>query len=111
MFACKSKKGGKDLKTIQSSTTTDPGYHMGKLQKYNEHHRQEPRGQPFPSTAINRRKSMRNTRHKKDQLIHKGSIALEWSLKYFTGGLKWVSRRQPNPKFRGGSRHIDVWFA
>ena len=25
-----SKKGGKDQETIQSSTTPDPGYHMGK---------------------------------------------------------------------------------
>ena len=27
-----SKKGGKDQKSIQSSTTPDPGYHMGNLQ-------------------------------------------------------------------------------
>ena len=33
------------------------------------------------------------------------------SNKYFTGGLKPVSRRQPHPQFRCGSRHIDVWFA
>ena len=26
----KSKKGGKDQETIQSSTTPDPGYNMGK---------------------------------------------------------------------------------
>ena len=26
----KSKKDGKDRETIQSSTTPDPGYHMGK---------------------------------------------------------------------------------
>ena len=26
----KSKKDGKDQETIQSSTTHDPGYHMGK---------------------------------------------------------------------------------
>ena len=25
-----SRKGGKDQETIQSTTTTDPGYHMGK---------------------------------------------------------------------------------
>ena len=45
----KSKKDGKDQEMIQSSTTPDPGYHMGKLQKYNKHHQQEPRGQAFPS--------------------------------------------------------------
>ena len=27
---CKSKKGGKDQESIQSSITPDPGYHMGK---------------------------------------------------------------------------------
>ena len=36
-----SKKYGKDQETIQSSTTPDPGYHMGKQQKYNKHHQQE----------------------------------------------------------------------
>ena len=30
-----SKNGGKDQESIQSSTTPDPGYHMGKLQKHN----------------------------------------------------------------------------
>ena len=45
-----SKKARKDQETIQSSTLPDPGYHMGKYQKYNKHHQQEPRGQPFPSS-------------------------------------------------------------
>ena len=31
----KSKKGGKDQQSIQSSTTPDPGYHMEKRQKHN----------------------------------------------------------------------------
>ena len=31
----KSKKGGKDEESIQSSTTPDPGYHMGKWQTHN----------------------------------------------------------------------------
>ena len=31
----KSKKGGKDQESIQSSSLPDPGYHMGKCQKYN----------------------------------------------------------------------------
>ena len=44
-------------------------------------------------------------------MIHKGSIALEQSVKHFTGGLKPVSLRQHHPKFRCGSRHIDIWFA
>ena len=45
----KSKKGGKDQESIQSSTTPYPGYHMGKCQNKIKHHKQEPRGQPFPS--------------------------------------------------------------
>ena len=32
---CKSKKGGKDQESIQSSATLDQGYHMGKWQKQN----------------------------------------------------------------------------
>ena len=35
MKVAKSKKGDKDQELIQSSTTPDPGYHMGKWQKYN----------------------------------------------------------------------------
>ena len=49
LISLESKKNGKDLETIQSSTTPDPGYSMGNYQKYNKHHQQEPRGQPFPS--------------------------------------------------------------
>ena len=30
-FSYKSKKDGKDQETIQSSTTNEPGYHMGKF--------------------------------------------------------------------------------
>ena len=44
-----SKKGSKDQESIQSSTTPDPGYHMGKWQSTIKHHKQEPIGQPFPS--------------------------------------------------------------
>ena len=47
MLKKQSKKDGKDHGTIQSNTTPDPGYHMGKKQKYNKHHQQQPRGQPF----------------------------------------------------------------
>ena len=32
------KKDDKDQETIQSSTTPDPGYNMGKYQKYNKRH-------------------------------------------------------------------------
>ena len=46
----KSKKEGKDQKSIQSSTTPDQGQHNGKEQKHNKTpHTREPRDQPFPS--------------------------------------------------------------
>ena len=42
-----SKKGSKDQKSIQPSTTPDPGYHMGKRQNTIKHRKQEPRGQSY----------------------------------------------------------------
>ena len=56
-FACEkneqdndhSKKGGKDQESIQSSTTPDPAYHMGKWRNTINHHKQDPRGQSFHS--------------------------------------------------------------
>ena len=45
---------------------------------------------------INRR-AQRHSKHKTEKKIHKRSTALEQSVKYFTGGLKPVSRRQPHP--------------
>ena len=39
-----SKKDSKDQETVRSSITPDPEYHVGKIQKYNKHHQQEPRG-------------------------------------------------------------------
>ena len=43
-----SMKDSKAQESIQSSTTPVPGYQMVKLQYLNKHHKQEPRGQPFP---------------------------------------------------------------
>ena len=68
-----SKKNGEDQETIQSSTTPNPGYHMGKYQKYNKHTinitNKSQEVSPFPAgnhkAAMNRSESMRNTRHKK----------------------------------------------
>ena len=58
---------------------------------------------PFPAgdhkAHINRR-AQRHSKHKTEQkheMIHKRSTALERSVKYFTGGLKPVSWRQPHP--------------
>ena len=47
---------------------------------------------------INRR-TQRQSKHKteKTEKIHKSSTALERSIKYFTRGLKPVSRHQPHP--------------
>ena len=48
---------------MQSSTTPDPGHHMGKLQKYRKHHIQESQEvSPFPEgdhkAATNRQDSL-----------------------------------------------------
>ena len=61
---------------------------------------------------INRR-VQRHNKHKTEKNIKdpKRSTAMERSVKYFTGGLKPVLRRQPHPLFKFGSRHIDIWFA
>ena len=45
----KSKKEDKDQESIQSSTTPDPGYQWESDKFKIRHHKQEPRGQPFPS--------------------------------------------------------------
>ena len=62
-----SKKGGNYHKSIQSSTTPDLGYHMGKWPKH-KRHKQSQEVSPFPAgdhkAAMNRRESMTNTRHK-----------------------------------------------
>ena len=94
-----SKKDDKDQETIQSSTTPHPGYHMGKYQKYNKHYQQE--SSPFTESdhkaAMNRRESMRNTKHKNTNNPQKKYRLGTVSNKYFTGGLKPVLRRQPQP--------------
>ena len=93
-----SKKSGKDKESIQPSITPDPGYHMGKWQK--QLNITNKRSAPFPAgdnkAAMNIRESMKNTRIN-NTTIHKRSTALERSVKYFTGGFKPVSQRQPHP--------------
>ena len=63
-----SNKRGKTQESIQSSTTSDPGYLMGKCQNTIKHHRRESKGQPFQAgdqkATMKRRESMTNTRHK-----------------------------------------------
>ena len=44
-----SKKAGKDQESIQSSTTSDPGYQWESNKLTIWHHKREPRGQPFSS--------------------------------------------------------------
>ena len=79
-----SKKGEKDKELIQSSTTPDPGYHMGMTKIQLNTTNKSQKVSPFPAgdhkAAMNRRESMTNT-----------------SRKHFSGGLKTVSQRQPHP--------------
>ena len=60
-----------------------------------KHHKQEPRGQPFPSRwpQGSNEQTRQFDQHKTwiTQMIQKRRTALEGSLKYFTGGLKIVS--------------------
>ena len=74
---------------IQSSTTSDPGYHMGKLQNTINITNKSQEVSPFPSgdhkAAMNRRKCMRNTRHK-TQMIHKINTTLERSVNILQEG-------------------------
>ena len=80
-----SKKADKDQESIQSSTTPDPGHHMGKRRK---HHKQESPHEvsPFPAddhkAARNRQDSITKTitKHKYKKRIHKNSNSLEQSV-------------------------------
>ena len=47
VYVC--KKEGKDQESIQSSTTSDPGYQWESDNFTIRHNKGEPRGQPFPS--------------------------------------------------------------
>ena len=64
----KNKKGGKVQESIQSSTTPDPGYHIGKWQKQLDITNKSQEVSPFRAgdhkAAMNRGESMKNTRHK-----------------------------------------------
>ena len=69
---------------------------------------------PFPAgdhKAHIKRRTQRYSKHKteeKHKKIHKRSTALERPVKYFTGGLNAVSRRQTRPYFRCGSKYVRV---
>ena len=95
-------KEGKDQESIQSSTTLDPGYQWESNKLTLGHNEREPRGQPFPSRWPQANNKQMHTKHNKHTpeiawMIHKRSTTLEQSVKYFIGGLKPVSRRQPHP--------------
>ena len=51
VFIFQSKKESKDQQSMQSSTTPDPGYQWesDNFTTVTNHHKREPRGQPFPS--------------------------------------------------------------
>ena len=59
-----SKNEGKDQESIQSNTTSDPGYQLESDNLTIRHHKREPRGQPFPAgdhkASINRRTRKHN---------------------------------------------------
>ena len=70
---------------------------------------------PFPAgdynAAMNRRKSMRNTRHKNTNDAQKMYCLGTVSKNILLEGINWLLRHQTHPYFRCGSKHIDVWFA
>ena len=94
-------KGAK-IKSIQASTTPDPGYQWKSDKLTVIHHKREPRGQSFQAgdhkAHINRR-TQRYNKHTTEKYIKdpQKSTALERSVKYFTGGLEPVARCQPHP--------------
>ena len=68
-WADQRKKGIKDQETIQLSTTLDPGYHMESNKNAINITNKSQEVRPFPAgdhkAAMNRCKSMKDTRHKK----------------------------------------------
>ena len=89
----KKKNGGNDKETIQSSTTPDPGYHVGKIQKYNNITNKSQQVSPIPAGGTRQQWTDATAwEHKiqKTQMIHKRSTALERSLKnILLEGLNW----------------------
>ena len=70
----RNQEKGKDQESIQSSTTPNPGYQWESGNPTIRHHKQEPRGQPFPSRwsqGINKRGAWK---HK-----NKTKITYRWS--------------------------------
>ena len=65
----KKSKEGKDQESIQSSTTPDPGHHMGKWQKHN-HTQESQEVHPFPASD---HKDVRNRQNRliKTNVKHK----------------------------------------
>ena len=53
MLGYKGKKEAKFQKSIQSSTTPDPGYQWESDNFTIRRHKREPRGQPFPNKPNN----------------------------------------------------------
>ena len=79
---------GKDQESIQSNTTPEPGYHIGKRQKHKKTSHictREPRGQPFPIRLQGTDKTVKKT-HTKHKKIHKRCTALKQSVRKLLGG-------------------------
>ena len=66
-----SEKGGKDQESVQSSTTPDPGYHMGKWQNTIKHHKREPRGLPFFPAGYHKAEQWTDPKVRQTQDINK----------------------------------------
>ena len=59
-----------------------------------------------------KRCAQRHNKHKTEKIKYpQKSTALKRLVKYFTGGFKQVSLRQPHPLFICGPRHIEIQFA
>ena len=105
-----SKKVDKDQETIQSSTTQDTTWERNKNTINITNKSQEVSRFPADDqkAAMNRRESMRSTRHKNTNDPQKKYRLGTVSKNILLEGLNRVSRRQPHSYFRSGSRHIDV---
>ena len=80
-FLLRGVKGCKNQESLQSTTTPDPGHHMGKSQNTKKHHIQDSQEvSPFLAgdhkAAMNRQESITKTKHKYQKLSTKE--ALPW---------------------------------
>ena len=97
-----SKREGKDHKSINQIPNLTQDANGKVTHSELDITKREPIGQPFPSRCpqgINKQTRKKDNIQKTEitWIIHNRSNAIERSVKYFTGGLKPVSQRQPHP--------------